>query len=253
VSEQFQKNAKMNEQDIERIIKQGEGLKVEFKETSGNIPKSFYETAVSFSNTDGGTILLGVADNSEITGINSASVPSLLKDMVTALNSRDCINPPMYVQPYIFQHINGLIVVVQIQSSSQVHDLAGKVFIREFESDIDITANQQKIGELYLRKRNFFTETHIYPYLTLADFESTLFDRARQLIRNYRSDHPWLLVSDKQMLKDSVLWRKDHMTGNEGFTTWGILQMLFMNGWNYQLTPFLICKKAWSLFPSQRY
>jgi ATP-dependent DNA helicase RecG len=84
VSEQFQKNAKMNEKDIERIIKQGEGLKVEFKETSGNIPKSFYETAVSFSNTDGGTILLGVADNSEITGINSASVPSLLKDMVTA-------------------------------------------------------------------------------------------------------------------------------------------------------------------------
>lgn len=208
----------MNQQEINRIIQQGEGLKIEFKETSGSIPKSFYETVVSFSNTDGGTIFLGVGDNGKITGIQSSSAPKLLKDMVTALNSRDCINPPLYVQPYTFEHDEGLIIVVQIQASSQIHDHAGKVYIREFEADLDITANQHMVGELYLRKRNFFTETQIYPYLTPDDFEPSLFEKARQLIRNFRSDHPWLLVSVEQMLKDSVLWRKDHTAGNEGYT-----------------------------------
>src|SRR5690606_28622242 len=36
--------------------------------------------------------------------------------------------------------------------------------------------------------------------------------------RNNKSDHPWLLVSEEQMLRDSVLWRKDFQTGEEGFT-----------------------------------
>jgi ATP-dependent DNA helicase RecG len=208
----------MTLQEIDGIIQQGEGLKIEFKEATDSIPKSFYETVVSFSNTDGGTILLGVDDLGNITGITPSSVPKLLKDMVTALNSRDCINPPLYVQPFTVQHSNGLIVVIQIQASSQVHDHAGSVYIREFEADLNITANQHKVGEMYLRKRNFFTETQIYPYLSLADFDDSLFEKARQLIRNFRSDHPWLLVSVEQMLKDSVLWRKDHTTGMEGYT-----------------------------------
>ena len=65
---------------------------------------------------------------------------------------------------------------------------------------------------------HFFTETQIYSYLSLADFDDSLFEKASQLIRNFRSDHPWLLVSVEQMLKDSVLWRKDHTTGKEGYT-----------------------------------
>ena len=83
---------------------------------------------------------------------------------------------------------------------------------------LDITNNQKKLGDIYLRKRNFFTETQIYPFLSLSDFDSTLFEKSRQLIRNFRSDHPWLLVSDEQMLRDSLLWRKDHNTGQEGYT-----------------------------------
>src|SRR5690606_17470612 len=54
--------------------------------------------------------------------------------------------------------------------------------------------------------------------LSMDDLDPKLFDKARQLIRNFRSDHPWLLVGNEQMLKDSVLWRKDFMSGKEGLT-----------------------------------
>lgn len=204
--------------DIKNIIQQGEGLKIEFKEAKDSVPHSFYETVASFSNTDGGTILLGVEDNGTVVGIDPAAKSKLQKDLVTALNSRDCINPPLYVQPFIVLHPDGEIMVIQVPASSQVHDHAGRIYSREFESDIDITDNQQKVSELYLRKRNFFSESQIIPHLTINDLDTGLFEKARQLIRNFRSDHPWLLVSDEQMLKDSVLWRKDFMNGQEGLT-----------------------------------
>jgi ATP-dependent DNA helicase RecG len=140
------------------------------------------------------------------------------KEIVSALNSRDCINPPLYVQPYAVRHPSGMILVVQVQSSSQVHEHAGKIYIREFECDLDISNDQHKTSGLYLRKRTFFTEAQIYPYLSIDDLDLALFEKARQLIRNYRSDHPWLLVNNEQMLKDSILWRKDFSAGQEGLT-----------------------------------
>jgi ATP-dependent DNA helicase RecG len=204
--------------DVNTLLKKGEGIRIEYKEGLDSVPKSFYETVSSFSNTDGGTILLGVNDSGVVLGVNDTSVSKIKSDLVTSLNSRDCIDPPLYVQPIEIRHPDGVILAVQIQSSSQVHNHAGKVFIRDHESDIDISGNQHKLSELYIRKRNFFTEAQIYPYLTIDDLDSNLFDKARQLIRNYKSDHPWLLVSNEQMLKDSVLWKKDFNSNQEGLT-----------------------------------
>jgi|GEM_PF-262976 len=208
----------MTQEDIIGIIKQGEGIRIEFKSAANSIPDSLYETVVSFSNTDGGTILIGVSDNGKVEGIREELITKFQKDLVSALNSKDCINPPLYVQPGVEQLPDGLIMVIQIQSSSQVHDHAGRIFIREHESDIDITQNQHKISELYLRKRNSFTEGNIYPHLSMSDLSPNLFEKARTLIRNYRSDHPWLLSDNGQMLKDSVLWKKDFSIGQEGYT-----------------------------------
>ncbi len=66
------------------IIKQGEGIRTEFKEATDSVPGSFYETAVSFSNTDGGTVLLGVDDNAVVKGINPASTFKINKDLTKA-------------------------------------------------------------------------------------------------------------------------------------------------------------------------
>lgn len=208
----------MDLQQVQQIINQGEGLRIEYKEATDSVPGSFYETVVSFSNTDGGVILLGVADNKTVTGINRAITIKLQKDIVTALNTRECINPPVYVQPFTVEHPDGLIMVIQVPSSSQVHDHSGRIYSREFEADLDITDDQQKVSDIYLRKRNFFTESIIYPHLTMEHLDKSLFEKARQIIRNNRSDHPWLLVSDEQMLRDSTLWRIDFKTGEEGLT-----------------------------------
>lgn len=208
----------MTIEDVRHIISQGEGTTIEFKDATGGTPSSFYESAVSMSNTDGGVILLGVDDDGIVMGLSTEACKHMQKDVVTALNTPDCVWPSIYVQPFVVSHSEGEILVCQIAASSQVHQYKEKIYVRENESDIDITDNQLRIGDLYLRKRNFFTESKIYPHLTMDDLDAPLFDRARALIRGYRSDHPWLALDNEELLKSSSLRVKDYQNGAEGLT-----------------------------------
>lgn len=200
------------------IIRKGEGLNSEFKRAASSIPQDAFETVVSFSNTEGGVLLFGVEDEGTITGIDQTLKNRLLKNLVSALNDTGCINPPLYLQPTTVELGNKTIIVLQTPASSQIHAYKGRVYIREFESDVDITGNQQRISDLFLSKRNVFTESQIIPYLSLDDLDKSLFEKARNLIRSNKSDHPWLAIDDLAMLKEAVLWRKDFMGSGEGFT-----------------------------------
>jgi ATP-dependent DNA helicase RecG len=208
----------MELQLVYKLLGQHEGTGLEFKEAENAVPKSLYETVVSFSNTDGGTIILDVADNGKVTGIDADAVSQIKKDIISTLNSRDCVNPPLYLQPMGVTHPDGELIVLQIPASSQIHDHAGRIYYRENDSDLDISGNQNKLSDIYLRKKEFFSENIIYSHLGMDDLDSGMFDLARHTIRSYRSDHPWLSVSDEQLLRDSVLYKKDFRTGEEGLT-----------------------------------
>lgn len=208
----------MTPENVKQLILKGEGLQIEFKEAKDAVPSNFYDTVSSFSNTDGGTILLGVDDEGNIKGINPKSETKIKKDIITALNSTDLINPPVSVEPFTVQCHDGLVMVVQIPVSSQIHKYHGRIFKRSFEVDLDISENQVQVREMYLRKSNVFSEVQIIPHLSFSDMDSDLFEKAKTLIRNVRSDHPWLLMDNKQILRESSLWRKDFYSNQEGLT-----------------------------------
>ena len=50
----------MNEEKIQSILKSGEGISIEFKESSFAISKTCYETICAFLNRHGGELLLGI-------------------------------------------------------------------------------------------------------------------------------------------------------------------------------------------------
>jgi len=208
----------MTTDDLKIFLKRGEDIRTEYKQAYESVPSSFYETVASFSNTDGGTILLGVDDDGVVTGINPAYEARIKKDLITALNSPDCIYPTVSVEPMTLKHPDGLVIIIQVPVSSQVHKYHDRIYRRSFESDLDITNDQVQVSELYLRKRNFFTEAQIIPHLTMDDLDPGLFEKARTIIRNFRSDHPWLLIGEEQMMQEASLWRKDFYSNQHGLT-----------------------------------
>jgi len=62
---------------LKQLIRDGEGLTVEFKRCENELANSVYETVSSFSNRYGGYILLGVEDNGEISGVNPANIEKM--------------------------------------------------------------------------------------------------------------------------------------------------------------------------------
>lgn len=200
------------------LIQKGEGIQIEFKEAQGGIPSDLYESMVAFANTDGGSIFLGVQNDGTILGLSIEAITSYLTDLPTALNNTSCVKPPYLILPIVINHEKGNIILLQVPSSSQVHDHSGRIYKRSGDADLDITENQQEVSNLYLRKQNLYSESQILPHLSMEDLELSLFDKARQIIRSAKPTHPWVTATNEEVLESSLLYRKDHQTGALGLT-----------------------------------
>jgi predicted HTH transcriptional regulator len=53
----------MNETGIKKLIRNGEGISVEFKECRNKLNKDVFESICAFLNRNGGDLILGVNDN----------------------------------------------------------------------------------------------------------------------------------------------------------------------------------------------
>ncbi|MDY0387675.1 MAG: ATP-binding protein [Methanolobus sp.] len=65
----------MISEQLKSIIRDGEGLTIEFKECVSQVNKDVYETICAFLNRSGGHIILGVDDNGNITGVEDGALP----------------------------------------------------------------------------------------------------------------------------------------------------------------------------------
>lgn len=78
---------KENTENIHKLINQGEGLALEFKESRNGLNRNVYETVCAFLNRNGGTLLLGVRDSGEILGIDPGKLEHIKKDFITSINN----------------------------------------------------------------------------------------------------------------------------------------------------------------------
>lgn len=54
--------------------------------------------------------------------------------------------------------------------------------------------------------------------MTFGDFKHELFYKVRNLIRSKTPDHPWLSLSDEDMLLKAGMWKRDFSSAQEGYT-----------------------------------
>ena len=86
--------AKITIDEIRELIKIGEKIDVEFKESKTALTKDVFDTVCSFSNRNGGHIFLGVNNQKEIVGVNEGKVDKIIKDFTNSINSPQRLYPP---------------------------------------------------------------------------------------------------------------------------------------------------------------
>lgn len=212
----------MNLKQTQEDIAQGEGLHCEFKEAGSQLPRNLFETVCAFLNTDGGTILLGVADDGSVTGVDPDTVERMKSDLANLSNNPQKVDPPYLLFPHEFTIDDKTIIAVQVPLSSQLHKTGGDIFLRSEDGDYRVQGTHQLAG-LINRKLSLFTEQRTISFATLQDLRPELFDRARRLMHSYNSKHPWADLSNEELLQIGGFYAQDHQTGKPCLTLAAVL------------------------------
>jgi len=159
--------------DIEHILKVGEGISVEFKKSSRQLPENFFETVCAFLNRNGGSIFLGINDDKVVEGIEPQYIDTQCKNISNLSNNPQKLFPSFLIEPEIIEYKGKEIIHTYIPISSQVHRCNSKVYDRSVDGDFELKTDIQ-IKNLYIRKTNLYSENTIYPYLSEDDLNLVL-------------------------------------------------------------------------------
>jgi ATP-dependent DNA helicase RecG len=214
----------MTSEHIRKLLADGEGLTVEFKECVNDLNNSVWETVCSFSNRYGGYLLLGVKDNGEVIGVNPKAIVQIKKNFANMLNNPQKTSPSLFLNLEDVQFDGKLLLYAYIPMSSQIQYCSGRIYDRSEDGDFDITNSTDLVAHLSIRKSNQFTEREVFPY---AREEHLLLDKLMPMARNMAvgrmPNHPWKTMTDMQIIKSAGLYDEDIRTGKQGFNRAAIL------------------------------
>ena len=173
-------------------------------------------------NREGGDIFLGVDDNGTILGLDKPHLDQLTKDLVNLSNNPSKLDPPFILHPQAVEIDGRIILHITVPVSSEVHKSVNVVYDRSHDGDFKVT-QLSKIAALYNSKRNHYSESMVYPGITMADFKPELFEIARNLIKANNADHPWINLDNEQLMKIAGLYGKDNTSNQEGYNLAAVL------------------------------
>lgn len=118
------------ESTIEELLSFGEGRHIEFKSDLKS-PEPFISSVISFANTDGGRIFIGVNDNGEIIGVKNSN---LIKEKVIEWIGQYC-DPRIDVKITHYEKLNIVVVEVPLGDNRPYYSKSGGCFIRHGSTD----------------------------------------------------------------------------------------------------------------------
>ena len=185
----------MNSEELKLLIKEGEGLRVEFKESySSKLNKDI----VAFTNTKGGYLLLGVNDGSKVIG---AKLTNKLKAEITDL-ARNC-EPAITVQE-IFQ-IDNVIVVEIAEGEGKPYSCSNGYFRRLDGTTQKMSQQELKILFRENDKRPAF-EDQIYEGATFDDISTGKIEKFFETASIPVSDiNPKNILTSLNLAKDNAI------------------------------------------------
>lgn len=207
----------MTIEGLKDILRQKEGMEIEFKQSREHLPRNVYESVCAFLNRRGGHVVLGVDDDGKIVGINPDCVQDQLDTLSKDMNNPQVMNPTFYLNFDVLEVEGKKVIYFYVPQSSQAHSHKGVYYDRNQDGDFQLK-NAQQIADLMLRKQTGCTENRVLPYLTMDDLEVELFDVVRKRVRLNNENHLWANMTNEEILESAGMYLKDWQTGQEGYT-----------------------------------
>ena len=98
-----------------------------------------------------------------------------------------------------------------------VYRYKNTVYDRIADVDAKIESEDQ-ISLMYIRKKGYYTERKVYPYMSMDDLRPELIEKARGMAVANKRDHPWGRLNDEELLRAAGLYAHDRENGTSGYT-----------------------------------
>lgn len=219
---------------IESLLSQTESDDLEFKSAAGGFPGSFWDTYSAFANTDGGTIILGVAEKNgrfHLDSLTDEQINKYQKDFWNNVNNKSTIScnllrsDDLKVVEYKGHKIMTFYIPKAHREQRPVYRTTqpyNGTFKRNFEGDYKCT--QREVQRMFADADvSRPADSRILKNYSLDDIDKASLQQYRQLFSIAKPDHPWLALTDLDLLKKLGGYRRDRETNEEGFTVAGLL------------------------------
>jgi len=220
---------------INTIITHDESADLEFKTASGGFPKSLWETYSAFANTDGGIIILGIRERNghlQIEGLTPEQIQQYKKQFWNDVNNPDCVSYNLLVDRDVIEgEYEGkklLLIRVPRATRSQrpvyctSNPFRGHTYKRNNEGDYKCT-NEEVKRMLADADDAHPQDSRILTNYSIDDIDTLSLKQYRQYFTSRQPAHPWLALTDRELLEKLGGYRKDRELNMEGFTLAGIL------------------------------
>ena len=213
----------MTGHDIKTFLTIGENIVIEFKRAGDGPKADTYESICAFLNRNGGDLFLGVTDDGKVIGLPPKVAPMMVRQIVNVMNDPNLWEPRIAVYPEIVKYRGKTLIHIHVPTGPDVYWFKGKCYDRVDDADV-IVRGTSPIADMFIRKREIFTEQRVFPYVTKADLRLDLLPRIRIMAQTaHNGSHPWVGADDDTILRSAKLLGQDPETGKEGFNAAAVL------------------------------
>ena len=219
---------------LESLMEGYESTDIEFKSAKGGFPGSLWETYSAFANTQGGVIVLGVKEKDGrfmIDNLSEDQVQRYKSDLWNGLNNKSICSTNILKDSDVQDgEYNGSYVLVinvpraqRTQIPIYIKNNPDNVFKRNYEGDYQCTPDN--VRRMYADADVEHTrDSRILPEFTIEeDIDNESLQQYKRIVSAHSPSHPWLSLSDKELLKKLGGYRADKREKKEGITIAGLL------------------------------
>lgn len=196
--------------EVLEALQLNENHERECKLAEGGLPESIWETYSAFSNTDGGTILLGVKEHRDsftVNGLNDRQIVKYQKNFWSTINDRNKVSKNILLNHHVkvIEYEGKNILEINVPAADR-HDKPVYIgtdpmkgtYRRDYEGDFLCT--EASVRAMFSDQRDISVDSEILEEMDLDALNADTIKGYRVLFEQLHEGHPW-----NKLLKDEFL------------------------------------------------